>query len=92
MNISNFKVILIKIMKIINKKNEKSLIDEFVANFKKDILKKNKAERFSFVLTGGKSPIKLYEKLSSENINWDQIDFFWGDERYVSHNSKRFKL
>ena len=67
MNISNFKVILIKIMKIINKKNEKSLIDEFVANFKKDILKKNKAERFSFVLTGGKSPIKLYEKLSSEN-------------------------
>jgi len=88
MNTSNFKVILIKIMKIINKKNEKSLIDEFVANFKKDILKKNKAERFSFVLTGGKSPIKLYEKLSSENINWDQIDFFWGDERYVSHNSK----
>ena len=41
-----------------------------------------------FVLTGGKSPRKLYRKLAKININWNNIDLFWGDERYVSHFSK----
>ena len=76
-------------MKIINKKSEKSLINQFISNFKKDYLRKKKRnERFSFVLTGGRSPIKLYRKLAKTNINWNDIDFFWGDERYVSHVSK----
>ena len=47
-------------MKIINKKSEKSLIDQFIRDFKKDYLRKKKQnKRLSFVLTGGKSPIKL---------------------------------
>ena len=76
-------------MKIINKKSEKSLIDQFISDFKKDYLRKKKQKkRFSFVLTGGKSPRKLYRKLSKINIDWSNIDFFWGDERYVSHFSK----
>ena len=76
-------------MKIINKKSEKSLIDQFISNLKKDFLRKKKQnKRFSFVLTGGKSPIKLYKKLSKIDINWNNIDLFWGDERYVSHQSK----
>ena len=42
-------------MKIINKKSEKSLIDQFISNLKKDFLRKKKQnKRFSFVLTGGK--------------------------------------
>ena len=51
---------------------------------------KNKGrERFSFVLTGGKSPIKLYKNLAKEkNIPWRNIDFFFGDERCVKKNSK----
>ena len=82
-------------MKIITKKSEKSLIEEFISNFRKEILKKKKKnKRFSFVLAGGKSPKKLYKKLSTEEINWDKIDLFWGDERYVTHKSKHsnFKL
>ena len=76
-------------MKIINKKSENSLIDQFIRDFKKDYLKRKKQKkRFSFVLTGGKSPIRLYKKLTKINIDWNNIDLFWGDERYVSHFSK----
>tara|TARA_B100001093_G_scaffold129653_1_gene122268 strand:+ start:1414 stop:2079 length:666 start_codon:yes stop_codon:yes gene_type:complete len=76
-------------MKIINKKSEKSLIDQFIHDFKKSYLRKKKQnKRFSFVLTGGKSPKNLYRELAKINIDWKNIDFFWGDERYVSHFSK----
>jgi 6-phosphogluconolactonase len=76
-------------MKIINKKSEKSLIDQFISDLKKDYLrKKNQNKRFSFVLTGGKSPKKLYRKLAKVNIDWNNIDLFWGDERHVSHLSR----
>jgi len=76
-------------MKIINKKSEKSLIDQFIRDFKKDYLRKKKQKkRLSFVLTGGKSPIKLYRKLAQINIDWNIIDLFWGDERYVSNQSR----
>ena len=76
-------------MKIINKKSEKSLIDQFIIDLKKDYLRKKKQnKRFSFVLTGGKSPIKLYRKLAKIKIDWNNIDLFWIDERYVSHFSK----
>ena len=47
------------------------------------------SKRFTFVLTGGHSPIKLYKKLqASKNIPWKKIDFFIGDERYVKESSK----
>ena len=76
-------------MKIINKKSEKSLIDQFISDLKKDYLRKKKQnKRLSFVLTGGKSPKKLYRKLAKSNIDWKNIDLFWGDERYVSHLSR----
>ena len=76
-------------MKIINKKSEKSLIDQFISDFKKDYSRRKKQnKRFSFVLTGGKSPRKLYRNLAKINIDWSYIDLFWVDERYVSHFSK----
>ena len=76
-------------MKIINKKSEKSLIDQFISDLKKEYSRRKKQnKRFSFVLTGGQSPRKLYRKLAKININWNNIDLFWGDERYVSHFSK----
>ena len=76
-------------MKIINEKSEKYLIDQFISNLKKDFLRKKKQnKRFSFVLTGGESPRKLYKKLTKIDIDWNNIDLFWGDERYVSHLSK----
>jgi 6-phosphogluconolactonase len=40
--------------------------------------------QFTIVLAGGSTPKPLYEKLSGEDLPWDKIHVFWGDERYVS--------
>tara|TARA_B100001248_G_scaffold144632_1_gene108594 strand:- start:617 stop:1285 length:669 start_codon:yes stop_codon:yes gene_type:complete len=75
-------------MKFIKKRNEISLITEFIKIFKKESAKKRvQGGRLSFVLTGGSSPKKLYQKLASSDINWKNIDLFWGDERFVSKKS-----
>lgn len=39
--------------------------------------------RFLISLSGGSTPMKLYERLASENPDWSRIHFFWGDERCV---------
>lgn len=76
-------------MKTISKNTEKSLINEFIVTLKKGALKKKKNnKRFSFVLTGGKSPVRLYKKMAKIKIDWSNIDLFWGDERFVSKKSK----
>jgi 6-phosphogluconolactonase len=42
---------------------------------------------FNVALSGGSSPVKLYEMLASppfkNRINWEKTNFFFGDERYV---------
>ena len=76
-------------MRYIKKKNENSLIIDFIKILKKEILKKKRRKkRLSFVLTGGASPKNLYKKLSQANIEWSNVDLFWGDERFVSTSSK----
>jgi len=42
--------------------------------------------RFLVALSGGNTPVKLYEKLTQEILNWACIHFFWGDERCVPLN------
>ena len=66
------------------------LIEKFITLFCGKLNKRLKRKsRFSFVLTGGNSPIKLYRHLAkNKNIPWKKIDFFIGDERYVKENSK----
>ena len=77
-----------KLEKIIKKKSEKHLINEFISYFKNLSRKKRKLnKRFSFVLTGGASPINLYKSLSKAKIDWTNVDLFWGDERFVSSKS-----
>ena len=77
-----------KFAKIIQENNENFLIKKFISFFKRKI-RNNSKKRFSFVLTGGKSPIKLYKKLSKNtDIPWGKIDFFISDERYVKESSK----
>ena len=45
---------------------------------------------FSWVLSGGSSPKRLFELLTSEayadQMPWDKVRFFFGDERYVPHD------
>lgn len=48
--------------------------------------------RFSVALSGGSSPKKLYELLASDyknNVEWNKVYFFFGDERYVSHTDPK---
>jgi 6-phosphogluconolactonase len=40
--------------------------------------------QFTIALSGGSTPKPLYEKLSQQELPWDKIHVFWGDERYVS--------
>lgn len=39
--------------------------------------------RFLVSLSGGSTPMKLYERLANEKPNWTRAHFFWGDERCV---------
>ncbi|GHE33964.1 6-phosphogluconolactonase [Sphingobacterium griseoflavum] len=47
---------------------------------------------FAVALTGGSSPIGLYELLASEAykdlVDWSKVLVFWGDERWVPLNDK----
>lgn len=38
----------------------------------------------TIALAGGGTPKPIYEMLAKENLPWDKIYVFWGDERYVS--------
>jgi len=47
--------------------------------------------RFSLVLSGGKTPRRLYELIGtkfSHQIPWANVHLFWGDERWISHDSE----
>ena len=65
----------------------KALADFFIATANAAIRKKNSC---SVVLSGGNSPKKLYELLASvyhDKVDWNSIQFFFGDERYVPFNN-----
>jgi 6-phosphogluconolactonase len=54
--------------------------------------------RFSIALSGGSSPKRLYELLSSDayrsRVDWKKVYFFFGDERYVpaDHSNSNFLM
>ncbi len=56
------------------------------------------AGQFTLVLSGGSTPGKLYELLTStpyrERLAWDRVHLFWGDERCVppEHAESNFRL
>ncbi len=37
----------------------------------------------AIALAGGGTPKPLYEALSTQDLPWDKVHVFWGDERYV---------
>jgi len=46
-----------------------------------------KRGRFLVALSGGSTPMRLYEILGDQfrdQVDWNQVHFFWGDERCVS--------
>ena len=48
--------------------------------------------RFTLALSGGKTPVSLHGVLAAEfrdRIPWEEVEVFWGDERYVSPEDSR---
>ncbi|WP_233148288.1 6-phosphogluconolactonase [Rhodopirellula sp. MGV] len=43
-------------------------------------------DTFSISLSGGSTPKRVYEMLATRDLPWEQIHFFWGDERNVPHD------
>lgn len=41
---------------------------------------------FTIALSGGSTPKPLYEAIAAQDLPWDKIHVFWGDERYVPPN------
>lgn len=39
--------------------------------------------RPSLALTGGSIAIAAYEQLGGKTVDWTDVDFYWGDERFV---------
>lgn len=74
---------------------EVSILSEFVKKGTNKILLQaikciKQKGRFSFVLSGGRTPILFFEELVknySDKIEWEKVDFFWLDERYTSSKS-----
>ncbi len=65
-----------------------ALAEYFVILANESIKSKGK---FSVALSGGSSPKKLYELLASsfhDQLEWDKVYFFFGDERNVPQNDK----
>lgn len=60
-------------------------VDYFIENAKKAILEKG---FFTVALSGGSTPKEIFKKLTSpgyrEQVEWDKVLFFFGDERSVS--------
>ena len=54
------------------------------------IARETNHHRFDIALSGGKTPIKLFERLVkkyAETMPWNKMHFWWGDERCVSPDS-----
>lgn len=69
---------------------------EFIVAIAKEAIGRN--GRFNLALSGGSSPKKLYELLTSElyrsKIEWKKVFFFFGDERYVplDHRDSNYRM
>lgn len=49
---------------------------------------------FRVALSGGSTPKVLYQLLSKEDLPWEQIELYWGDERNVpsDHQDSNYKM
>lgn len=81
-------------MKLIVKKNSEELSNDVAESITDYIERKLlHQDRFTIVLSGGSTPKKLYQLLSSgtfkNRIAWEKMHFFWGDERYVPFTDEK---
>jgi 6-phosphogluconolactonase len=44
--------------------------------------------RFAVCLSGGSTPRRTYQLLAQQNLPWERMHWFWGDERFVPSDDK----
>ena len=80
-------------LKKFDSKEQMSLAAAFYAI---DLISTNRSggSLFSLALSGGSSPVRLYELLAEEEIDWTMVNIFLVDERKVplSHPHSNFKM
>ncbi|MCL2933261.1 MAG: 6-phosphogluconolactonase [Trichodesmium sp. MAG_R03] len=59
----------------------KQALDICLGKIQKGITERS---QFTIALAGGNTPRPLYESIATQNLAWDKIHVFWGDERYVA--------
>jgi len=67
---------------------DRHLLAEAAANHFVDQAHKNISRhgRFNVALSGGSTPSEMHQLLATkyaDSVDWNRVDFFWGDERYV---------
>jgi 6-phosphogluconolactonase len=64
---------------------DKAALIERAAALTVDAIRTAIAERgqCTLALSGGSTPRPVYERLAAAEIDWQKIQIFWGDERYV---------
>ncbi len=69
-----------------NKKNLALLANQVISNHIKLIL--SNKERFQLALSGGSTPSATYTLLAREDLPWNHVDVFLGDERWVDQSDE----
>jgi 6-phosphogluconolactonase len=72
------------------KEEAASVLARYFVQLAKEAIEEN--GRFTVALSGGFTPQRLHEMLASppfrDELDWDKVYFFFGDERYVPHTDK----
>ncbi len=76
--------------------NNKELMSAAASRYTKGLIDKKikKDNVFTLALSGGSSPVRYYELLAEENIDWVRVKIFFVDERYVpaNHAHSNFRM
>jgi 6-phosphogluconolactonase len=57
---------------------------DFVANLAREQI--NAVGRFRFAVSGGRTPLPMFEKLATRDLAWDRVDLYQVDERIVAQD------
>ena len=72
--------------KVLNKDQLSTRAAQLIAKFINSSLQKK--DRIQISLCGGSTPSAAYKNLSNENLPWNRVDVFLGDERWVDLNDQ----
>tara|TARA_B100000700_G_scaffold310085_1_gene390218 strand:+ start:244 stop:954 length:711 start_codon:yes stop_codon:yes gene_type:complete len=80
-------------LKVFDNKEDLTIFStKIVANILREYLLQK--DRIQVALSGGSTPAEMYKLLGEELLDWEKIDLFLGDERWVHHddNSSNTRL